>query len=340
MRALKGSRRRLVDDYDLLMFDLDGVVYVGDDAVPGAPEHLRRARAAGAHVAFITNNASRSPEAVAEKLAALGVEATTADVVTSAQAAAHVLLERHGAGARVAVLGAAGLQDALLEAGLTPVPVDDERASAIVSGYGPDVVWRDVMRAAVRIRDGLPWVASNTDLTLPTAQGPAPGHGVLVDLLSRFAGVEPVVAGKPRRPLLDETIRRVGGDRPLMVGDRLDTDIAGGQEAEVDSLLLMTGVTGLLELVAALPGERPTFLSCDLGGLMQEHPKPPTVQGGVAELGGWRARVTDGRLAVEGDGSGDDWWRVVAVVSWEHLDATGDAPDTQGLVPPATDPAG
>lgn len=340
MRALKGSRRRLVDDYDLLMFDLDGVVYVGDDAVPGAPEHLRRARAAGAHVAFITNNASRSPEAVAEKLAALGVEASTADVVTSAQAAAHVLLERHGVGARVAVLGAAGLQDALLEAGLTPVPVDDERPSAIVSGYGPDVVWRDVMRAAVRIRDGLPWVASNTDLTLPTPQGPAPGHGVLVDLLSRFAGVEPVVAGKPRRPLLDETIRRVGGDRPLMVGDRLDTDIAGGQEAEVDSLLLMTGVTGLLELVAALPGERPTFLSCDLGGLMQEHPEPPTVQGGGAELGGWRAAVTDGRLAVEGDGGPDDWWRVVAVVSWEHLDATGDAPDTQGLVPPVTDPAG
>jgi glycerol-1-phosphatase len=340
VRALKGSRRRLVDDYDLLMFDLDGVVYVGADAVPGAPEHLRRARAAGVHVAFITNNASRSPRAVVEKLTAMGVEAGTADVVTSAQAAAHVLLERHGAGARIAVLGAAGLQDALVEAGLTPVSVDDERASGIVSGYGPEVLWRDVMLAAVRIRDGLPWVASNTDLTLPTAQGPAPGHGVLVDLLSRFAGVEPVVAGKPRRPLLDETIRRVGGDRPLMVGDRLDTDIAGGQEADVDSLLLMTGVTGLRELVAAVPGERPTFLSCDLGGLMEQHPEPPAVRRGGAELGGWRGRVTDGRLTVEGDGSSDDWWRVVAVVSWDHLDAAGKAPDTQGLVPPVTDPAG
>jgi len=338
--VLRASRGRLVDDYDLLMFDLDGVVYVGDDAVPGAPGHLRRARAEGAHVAFITNNASRTPVAVAEKLTNLGVEASTADVVTSAQAAAHVLLERHGAGARIAVLGAADLETALGEAGLTPVSVDDERASGIVSGYGPDVVWRDVMRAAVRIRDGLPWVASNTDLTLPTAQGPAPGHGVLVDLLARFSGVEPVVAGKPRRPLLDETIRRVGGDRPLMVGDRLDTDIAGGQEADVDSLLLMTGVTGLPELVAAAPGERPTFLSCDLGGLMEQHPEPPRVRGGGAELGWWRASVTDGRLMTEGDGSRDDWWRVAAVAAWEHLDASGNAPDTQGLVPPAADPAG
>ena len=134
--------------------------------------------------------------------------------MTSAQAAAHLLRVQHGEGARIAVLGAAGLEAALVEAGLTSVHVDDERAVGIVSGYGPDVVWRDVMRAAVRIRDGLPWVASNTDLTLPTAAGPAPGHGVLVDMLSRFSGVEPVVAGKPRRPLLDETIRRVRGDLP------------------------------------------------------------------------------------------------------------------------------
>ncbi|MGH3345809.1 MAG: HAD-IIA family hydrolase, partial [Nocardioides sp.] len=331
---------RLVDDYDLLMFDLDGVVYVGDDAVPEAPEHLRRARADGAKVAFITNNASRAPGAVAEKLTALGVEATAADVVTSAQAAAHVLLERHGTGARIAVLGAAGLHAALIEAGLTPVPVDDDSAVGIVSGYGPDVVWREVMRAALRIRDGLPWVASNTDLTLPTAEGPAPGHGVLVGLLSRFAEVEPVVAGKPRRPLLDETIRRVGGDRPLMVGDRLDTDIAGGHEAGVDSLLLMTGVTRLPDLVAAAPQERPTFVACDLGGLLEQHPDPPPVRNGGAELRGWRGRVTDGSLTVEGDGTCDDWWRVVAVLAWEYLDEHGDAPDTPGLVPPGTGPAG
>ncbi|HEX6151149.1 HAD-IIA family hydrolase [Nocardioides sp.] len=339
MSALRASVGRLVDDYDLLMFDLDGVVYIGDEAVRGAVDHLRRVRAEGAHVAFITNNASRSPEAVVAKLIALGVEADVSDVVTSAQAAAHLLVVDHGAGARIAVLGGPGLETALVEAGLEPVAVDDEDAVAIVSGYGPDVVWRDVMRAAVRIRDGLPWVASNTDLTLPTAAGPAPGHGVLVDLLSRFAGVAPVVAGKPRRPLLDETIRRVGGDRPLMVGDRLDTDITGGHEAGVDSLLVMTGVTRLPELVAAMPEERPTYLASSLQGLLEQHPAPPRGHAGCAELGGWRASVHDGRLRVDGEGAPDDWWRVAAVAAWEHLDEHGNAPDTRGLVPPTGNPA-
>jgi glycerol 3-phosphatase-2 len=332
--VLEASPGRLVDLYDLLMFDLDGVVYVGDDAVPGAPEHLARARAEGAHVAFITNNASRPPQAVADKLTGLGIQAEASDVVTSAQAAAHVLLERHGVGARVVVLGAAGLEEALVEAGLTPCRVDADDAVAIVTGYGPDVVWRDIMVAAVRIRKGLAWVASNTDLTLPTADGPAPGHGVLVELLSRFSGVEPSVAGKPRRPLLDETIRRLGGERPLMIGDRLDTDIAGGHEAGVDSLLVLTGVTGLADLVAATPELRPTYLSRDLRGLLDPHPEPPTPAGGVTELGGWQARIDDGRVAIDGDGGADDWWRTVAVAAWDHLDRTGDAPDPGGLVPP------
>jgi glycerol 3-phosphatase-2 len=332
--VLEASPGRLVDLYDLLMFDLDGVVYVGDDAVPGAPEHLARARAEGAHVAFITNNASRPPQAVADKLTGLGIQAEASDVVTSAQAAAHVLLERHGVGARVVVLGAAGLEEALVEAGLTPCRVDADDAVAIVTGYGPDVVWRDIMVAAVRIRKGLAWVASNTDLTLPTADGPAPGHGVLVELLSRFSGVEPSVAGKPRRPLLDETVRRLGGERPLMIGDRLDTDIAGGHEAGVDSLLVLTGVTGLADIVAATPELRPTYLSRDLRGLLGPHPEPPTPAGGVTELGGWQARIDDGRVAIDGDGGADDWWRTVAVAAWDHLDRTGDAPDPGGLVPP------
>ena len=138
----------------------------------------------------------------------------------------------------------------MAEAGLVQVGVEDE-AEAVVTGYGPDVLWGQIMRAAVRIQDGLWWVASNTDLTFPTTFGVAPGHGVLVETLRRFTGVEPVVAGKPARPLLDETVRRCGGERPLMVGDRLDTDIEGAHAAGVDSLLVMTGVTGLAELVAA-----------------------------------------------------------------------------------------
>jgi glycerol 3-phosphatase-2 len=330
--SLGSSAEPLDQHYDLAMLDLDGVVYVGGDAVPGAPEHVAAARGAGMRVAFITNNAARPPAAVADHLRELGVQAGADDVVTSAQAAARVLEDRLGAGARVVVLGAGGLTEAVSAAGLEPVGVSDD-AEALVTGYGPEVPWRDIMRAAVRIRDGLWWVASNTDMTIPTKFGTAPGHGVQVDLLRRFAEVEPVVAGKPARPLLDETVRRCGGDRPLMVGDRLDTDIEGARAAGVDSLLVMTGVTGLAELTSAREAERPTYVSSDLGGLSVPHAAPDP-SGDAVNLGGWAARVVDGTLRVDGTGGVDDWWRVVAVAAWRHLDATGAPVSTDGVAPP------
>ncbi len=332
---LDASGERLCAAYDLAMLDLDGVVYVGGAAVPGAPEHLAAVRDAGMGVAFITNNAARPPEQVAEHLRELGVQARPEDVVTSAQAAARVLVERHGAGARVVLLGADGLEEALRAEDLEPVGVDAQDAQALVTGYAPDVRWRDIMQAAVRIRDGLPWVASNTDMTIPTAYGLAPGHGVLVETLRSFSGVDPVVAGKPRRPLLDETVRRVGGKRPLMVGDRLDTDIEGARTAGLDSLLVLTGVTGLPELVSARPEQRPTYLAPDLAGLLSAQ-EAPAVDGdqGDARLGGWHAHVDDGRLVVEGDGAPGDWWRVVAAASWRHLDRHGSAPDVDGVSAP------
>lgn len=323
----------LVEAYDVAMFDLDGVVYVGDHAVTGAPDHLARAREAGTTLAFITNNASRPPAVVADKLSRLGIPASAADVVTSAQAAARLLVDRHGRGATIAVLGAAGLEAALEEVGLLATSIDDPQAAAVVSGYGPDVPWRDIMRAAVRVREGLPWVASNTDHTLPTRDGVAPGHGVLVEMLSRFAGVEPTVAGKPQPPLLDETVRRVGGERPLMVGDRLDTDIEGGRRAGIDTLLVLTGVTGLEELVSAAPQQRPTYLAPDLEGLFTPHGSPENGDGGWS-LRGWAAAVEEGVLAVSGSGDAADWWRVVAVTAWDHRDREGAPPDTTGLVPP------
>lgn len=329
---LAASERPLVAAYNLVMLDLDGVVYVGDEAVPGAPAHLARARDEGAHLAFITNNASRPPEAVAEKLLRVGVQASAQDVVTSAQAAARVVRDRFGQGARVACLGAAGLDEALRAEGLEPVAVDDEGAVVLTTGYAPDAVWSDIMRAAVRVRDGLPWVASNDDLSLPTPFGLAPGHGVLVRLIEQFADVEAEVAGKPERPLLDETVRRVGGGHPLMVGDRLDTDIEGANRAGFDSLLVMTGVTDLAVLAAAAPALRPTYVAPDLAGLFTTHAAPEETEAGWT-CGGWTARAANRRLVVEGDGHPADWWRVVASASWQALDA-GEPVDVADVVPP------
>lgn len=332
------SERPLTEVYDLAMLDLDGVVYVGADAVPGAADHLERVGRAGLRCAFVTNNASRPPSAVVEHLGRLGVTAELEDVVTSAQAAASVLRDRHGPGARVLVLGGRGLWEAVAEAGLEGVPVeahDSQSAgpAALVTGYGPEVTWRQVMLAAVLVRQGLPWVASNTDMTIPTALGVAPGHGVLVDALRRFGEVEPVVAGKPQRPLLDVTVRRTRATRPLMVGDRVDTDIEGGINLGADTLLVMTGVTGLDELVVIADGSRPTYVAADLGGLLEPHPEPERSDGSWS-CGGWTAQVARGRLAVDGDGSASDWWRVVAAASWEHLDRHGTPVVVDGLEPP------
>jgi hypothetical protein len=176
-------------------------------------------------------------------------------------------------------------------------------------------------------------VASNADLTIPTAYGFGPGHGVQVRMLSEFSGVTPVVAGKPNRPLLDETMRRVGGERPLMIGDRLDTDIEGAHNAGIDSLLVLTGVTGLPELAAARPEERPTYLSADLHGLHETHPEV-ALDEGRRLVGGWRAWVADGELILDGHGTSDDWWRAAAVASWDHLDATGSPAALSAAQPP------
>ena len=329
---LEESRSPVLESHDLVMFDLDGVVYVGGNAIDGVAERIERVRESGKHVAFVTNNASRTPDQVAEKLVGVGIDATGTDVVTSAQAAARLLAEDHGQGAKVLLLGGEGLRVALLEAGLEPVD-DPEGAVAVVSGYGPDVRWRDIMRVSTLVRDGLPYVASNADLTIPTPYGLAPGHGVLVQTISGFAGVRPTVAGKPEKPLMEETVLRVGGERPIMVGDRLDTDIEGAHAIDVPSLLVLTGVSWLEDLSAATPELRPTYISPTLAGLFEAHPVPEETEAG-AQLNGWTATVADGALRVTGGGSDGDWWRVVATACWRHLDESGTPADITDTTPP------
>lgn len=332
--SLRGSTGPLTEVHDLVLLDLDGVVYISGRAVSGAPGAIDHLRRLGVGVVYVTNNASRTPEKVAGNLVRLGVDASADQVVTSSQAAARMLAARYPVESKILMLGAEGLARALVDEALQPVTTaDDPDVRALVTGYGPDVVWRDVMRAAVRVQQGLPWVATNADMSIPTSYGVAPGHGVMVRMLSQFTGVEPEVAGKPHRPLLDEAVRRAGGRRPLMVGDRLDTDIEGARAAGLDSLLVLTGVTDLTLLVAAPPPQRPTYLSATLDGLSRPQTEPELLPSG-ARCGGWTARVADGALAVSGDGDVDDWWRAVAVAAWSHHDSTGEVPATGSLTLP------
>jgi glycerol 3-phosphatase-2 len=330
---LGSSEQPLSASYDVAVLDLDGVVYVGPDAVAGAPEALNAAQESGMHLAFVTNNAARTPDTVGDHLRRLGVDAHDEDVVTSAQAAARLLAGDLEPGSKVFLIGGEGLDQALRERGLQPVTEPGEDVVGVAQGYGPDMPWSRVVAGAILVRDGLPWVVSNTDMTIPTAAGIGPGNGTLVDLVARYAERKPRVAGKPERALFEETITRVGGERPLVIGDRLDTDIQGAVTMGWDSLLVLTGVTGLRELVAAEQEHRPTYIAPDLETLAQPQPAPET-EDGATTLGGWTARTDDGRLRVEGEGSVPDWWRVVAGAAWQHLDETGQPVATDDVEPP------
>lgn len=312
----------LQSSYDVAVLDLDGVVYIGAGAVPGAVEALAVARAAGMHLAFVTNNASRPPADVAGHLGRLGIDAVEADVVTSAQAAARLVAGQVPAGSPVYVIGGAGLELALRERGLVPVTSPGDDPVAVVQGFGPEMPWRQVIDGAILVGSGLPWVASNVDATVPTPRGPGPGNGALVDLVARFSGREPVVAGKPRPPLFEETLARVGGTRPLVVGDRLDTDIDGAHAVGWDSLLVMTGVTTLADLARLEPARRPTYIGADLS-VLGTHPSPARVEGDRVRAGDWSAVVTGGALRVTGSGDPHAWWQAATGALWRHLDATG-----------------
>ena len=330
---LGASDRPLSAAYDVAVLDLDGVVYVGADAVPGAAAALNAAQSGGMHLAFVTNNAARPPEVVGEHLRGLGVDAHDEDVVTSAQAAARLLSTQLDPGSSVFLIGGPGLEQALRERGLEPVTEPSDDVAAVAQGYGPEMPWKRVVQGAILVRTGLPWVASNTDMSIPTAGGVGPGNGALVRLVAEFAEREPQVAGKPMAPLFEETLTRVGGTRPLLVGDRLDTDIEGATTMGWDSLLVLTGVTGLEEIVRATKAQRPTYLARYLAALARAHDVPDVGPDEVT-LGGWRASVDDGRLVVRGEGSADDWWRVAAVAGWRHLDDTGQPVDTGDAHPP------
>ncbi|MFD0690796.1 HAD-IIA family hydrolase [Actinomadura fibrosa] len=314
---MKGSDRPLSEVYDVALLDLDGVVYVGRRPVPEAAESLAKARAAGQRLAFVTNNASRTPSAVAALLGDVGVPASADDVVTSAQAAARLLAERLPAGAKVLVVGGMGLRLALRAEGLRPVSVASERPAAVVQGFAPGIAYDLLSEGAQAVSAGALFVGSNRDLTIPGGNGPLhPGNGALLKVITSATGVEPVITGKPERPLHEESIRRTGARRPLVVGDRLDTDIEGAHNGGADSLLVLTGVTTPLDALAAPPNQRPSYIAPDLTGLVSAHPEPER-DGGAHRCGGWTARRDGDRLELDGSGDPYDGLRALASAAWE-----------------------
>ncbi|MGH3243067.1 MAG: HAD hydrolase-like protein, partial [Spirillospora sp.] len=251
-------------------------------------------------------------------------------VVTSAQAAARLLAGRLPAGAEVLVVGGMGLRHALYAQGLRPVSTAAGRPAAVVQGFEPGIGYGLLSEGARAVSRGALFVGSNGDLTIPGRAGPPdPGNGALLRVISSATGVEPIVAGKPERPLHEESVLRTGARRPLVVGDRLDTDIEGAHNGGADSLLVFTGVTGPLEALTAPPHRRPTYLAADLGGLLVPHPGIVR-EGGGHRRGGWTARRTADTFTIDGSGDPYDGLRALASAAWE----TATPPPVDALTAP------
>jgi glycerol 3-phosphatase-2 len=270
----------LIEGFDGIVCDLDGVVYRGGEAVPYAVDSLLSALSAGVRVVYATNNASRPPAEVAAHLDALGLPGPVSRVVTSAQAGARHVAQHCSPGSRVLAVGGQGVTLALAEAGLFPVSAEAMRSGppvvAVVQGYGPQVAWSDLAEVAYAVQAGALWVATNIDSTLPTERGVAPGNGTLVGAVRAAVSVDPVVVGKPQTPLYELSVAVLGTsiERTLGIGDRLDTDIMGASAAGIDSLFVFGGVHRWTDVAGAQPAARPRYVATDLRSLHVAYADP------------------------------------------------------------------
>lgn len=313
----------LLDHYDALLVDLDGTVFEGGRPVEGAAEGLE-----GRRVMYVTNNASRSPQAVADHLSEIGFPTSAVQVMTSAQAACTLAAEQLGTtGAKAFVIGAESFKDLAREAGFTVVDSADDQPDVVLQGHSPDNNWARLSEGALAIQRGASYVASNLDTTLPTERGFMVGNGSMVAAVVSATGVQPSSAGKPGAEMFRVAAERLNSDSPLVVGDRLNTDIAGGIAAGYDTLCTVTGVSGHRELLST--PHRPTFIAAN----MRDH------------LEGWSAEVStdvetagagSGKVTVSvssGESSSDatlmaaEAVAVAAPLVWEQLDRGVDIAD-------------
>jgi glycerol 3-phosphatase-2 len=295
----------LLSNFDAVLADLDGVVYAGPHAIPGAVEALGRLAGIGVKLAYVTNNASRTPAHVAAHLRELGAPADDEQVVSSAQAGAELLALKFPRGSKVLVVGSKALVQEVEAVGMTVVDSATDSPNAVIQGFEPSLGWSRLAEAAFAINAGATWIATNTDMTIPQARGIAPGNGALVAAVRTAVGHDPLVAGKPEAPLFRTAAKRLGAAAPVVVGDRLDTDILGGNNAGMATALVLTGIDSLDSALKARTAERPRFIVDSLDGLFQPYPEI-SIRNGVYSCGAEQARVDGNTITVRLSNSNED----------------------------------
>lgn len=336
--TLLGSPSPLSQAYDVALLDLDGVCFAGEARIDHAAQGVNGARGAGMRLSFVTNNASRAPRTVVDKLAANDIEAYPTEVFSAAMDAAALLGEHVEPGSPVLVIGGDGLRQALLDEGYRLVDSAGDHPVAVVQGWAPEVDWAMMSEGVYAIRDGALHVATNTDATLPTERGFALGNGSLVVAVANASGKDYLAGGKPFPGIYRRALARAGGSTPLAVGDRLDTDLVGARAAGIAGMHVLTGVSTARDVVLAPAEQRPSYLHTDLRGLNEPHPTPSRGETGWWQVGAWAAQVSGGvaRLRSEHgtwelDPQGTtaelalDAYRALACAVWEQLDSHGPA---------------
>ncbi|WP_309068239.1 HAD-IIA family hydrolase [Microbacterium sp.] len=305
---------------DVLLADLDGVVYAGPNPLPHAVESLNLA-AESMRLGYITNNASRTDASVAGHLSELGLSVRPDDVVTSPQAAMRLLSTMVPAPATILIVGGDGLVDEAEKAGYTVTRSAEDSPAAVVQGFAPEVAWTDLAEAAFALQTpedegGIPWISTNTDWTIPRERGVAPGNGTLVSAVHTAIGRLSTVAGKPETPIFEEAVARFSATSPLFLGDRLDTDIMGASRAAIDSALVLTGIDRPKHVLAAPQGSRPDYILSDLRELHRAYPRTAE-KDGVFTVGRASVRVIDADVQILAEGDSQiDLLRAGAAAIW------------------------
>ncbi|MDR1441816.1 MAG: HAD-IIA family hydrolase [Bifidobacteriaceae bacterium] len=316
--------------FSAALSDMDGVLFRGNTPVEQAADAVAAAREYGLEFVFVTNNASRPPDLAAAKLGSMRIPAKSGDVVTAAEAGVKLMAEDMEPGARVLVVGGNGLTGAVTGAGFELVAAASELPQAVIQGWSPALTWRDLEEACYAIEAGAAYYATNLDRNIPTESGLAPGNGAMVQAVVLTTGVRPKASGKPDPLIFRLAASRRGAGNPLVIGDRLDTDMAGAKNAGYVGLLVLTGVTSAADVLTAAPHERPQLIARDLTALARPHAAPVQREGrwicgeAVAWVDGNRLAVNDGPAGEELDpaldGPSNEVVRAAAAAVWEAMD--------------------
>ena len=308
---------RVLGTFETLLLDLDGVIYEGNRAIVDAVESISELRAKGIQIGYVTNNASRTSEAIAEQLRAFGLELKAEDVITSAQAGAGLLKQIVPAGSKVLVVGGEGLRSNVSLAGFQVVESSKDLPAAVIQGFDPSVGWKNLAEASYAIQNGAKWVATNQDWTIPREEGLAPGNGTLVSAVHTAVGQLPVVAGKPEKAIFETALSHFGSSSAVYVGDRLDTDVLGANRAGIGSALVMTGVTTRKELLAAKDESRPTYILGTLKELLTGYQQPTKTKRGY-KLGNAEVELLGQKILVSfGDPKSLEALKCACLTIWD-----------------------